>query len=80
MLRAAEPHSLSLIGGLLSKVPFRSREVTELCVPMYHALGFMQAIVGVGLGSTLVVRRRFDPEVTLESLERNPRPRWWSSR
>jgi fatty-acyl-CoA synthase len=29
----------------------------------------MQAIVGVGLGSTLVVRRRFDPEVTLDSLE-----------
>src|SRR5205085_12080711 len=26
-------------------------------------------IVGVGLGSTLVVRRRFDPETTLESLE-----------
>jgi fatty-acyl-CoA synthase len=67
----AEPRSLSLIGGLLSKVPFRSREVTELCVPMYHALGFMQSIVGVGLGSTLVVRRRFDPEATLESLERN---------
>ena len=29
---------------------------------MFHALGFMQAIVGVGLGSTLVVRRRYDPE------------------
>ena len=43
--------------------------MTELCVPMFHALGFMQAIVGVGLGSTLVVRRRFDPEVTLDSLE-----------
>jgi len=27
------------------------------------------AIVGVGLGSTLVVRRRFDPETTLDSLE-----------
>jgi fatty-acyl-CoA synthase len=38
-------------------------------VPMFHALGFMQAIVGVAFGSTLVVRRRFDPEVTLESLE-----------
>ena len=36
---------------------------------MFHALGFMQAIVGVGLGSTLVVRRRFDPETTLDSLE-----------
>jgi fatty-acyl-CoA synthase len=65
----SEPRSLSLIGGLLSKVPFRAHEVTELCVPMFHALGFMQAIVGVGLGSTLVVRRRFDPQTTLDSLE-----------
>jgi len=64
----AEPRSLSLIGGLLSKVPFRAREVTELCVPMFHAFGFLQSIVGVGLGSTLVVRRRFDPEVTLDSV------------
>jgi len=65
----SEPRSLSLIGGLLGKVPFRAHEVTELCVPMFHAFGFMQAIVGVGLGSTLVMRRRFDPEATLDSLE-----------
>jgi fatty-acyl-CoA synthase len=65
----SEPRSLALIGGLLSKVPFKAREVTELCVPMFHALGFMQAMVGIGLGSTLVVRRRFDPETTLDSLE-----------
>ncbi len=64
-----EPRSLALIGGLLSKVPFRAGEVTELCVPMFHALGFMQAFVGIALGSTLVVRRRFDPEVSLASLE-----------
>jgi fatty-acyl-CoA synthase len=64
----SEPRSLALFGGLLSKVPFRAKEVTELCVPMFHALGFMQAIVGIALGSTLVVRRRFDPEATLESL------------
>ena len=67
----AEPRSLSLFGGLFDKVPFRAREVTELCVPMFHALGFMQAMVGVGLGSTLVVRRRFDPEQTLDSLEKH---------
>jgi fatty-acyl-CoA synthase len=65
----SEPRSLALFGGLLSKVPFRAREVTELCVPMFHALGFMQAMVGIALGSTLVVRRRFDPERTLDSLE-----------
>ncbi|MBV8949997.1 MAG: acyl-CoA synthetase, partial [Actinobacteria bacterium] len=65
----SEPRSLSLIGGLLGKVPFRARETTELCVPMFHAFGFMETMVGVALGSTLVVRRRFDPEQTLESLE-----------
>ena len=65
----SEPKSLGLIGGLLSKVPFKAGEVTELCVPMFHALGFAQAMVGIGLGSTLVVRRRFDPEQTLQSLE-----------
>jgi fatty-acyl-CoA synthase len=67
----SEPRSLALFGGLLSKVPFRAKEVTELCVPMFHALGFMQAIVGIALGSTLVVHRRFDPEETLESLEQH---------
>jgi fatty-acyl-CoA synthase len=66
-----QPRSLSLIGGLLSKVPFRARETTELCVPMFHALGFMQAIFGIGLGSTLVARRRFEPEETLDSLEQH---------
>ena len=67
----AEPRSLSLLGSLLSKVPFRARETTELSVPMFHALGFAQALVGIGLGSTLVVHRRFDPEQTLDSLERH---------
>jgi fatty-acyl-CoA synthase len=66
-----EPRSLGIIGGLLSKVPFRAREVTELCAPMFHALGFAQAMVGIGLGSTLVIHRRFDPVETLESVERH---------
>jgi fatty-acyl-CoA synthase len=67
----SEPRSLALLGGLLSKVPFRARETTELCVPMFHALGFSQAVFGIGLGSTLVVRRRFKPEEALASIERN---------
>jgi fatty-acyl-CoA synthase len=63
------PWSLSPIGGLLSKVPFRAREVTELSVPMFHALGFSQALLGVALGSTLVLHRKFDPADTLRSLQ-----------
>ena len=63
-----EPKSLGIIGGLLSKVPFRARETTELAVPLFHALGFASMALGLALGSTLVVRRRFDPEVTLDSI------------
>ena len=66
-----EPRSLSIIGGLLSKVPFRARETTELAVPLFHALGFASMALGLALGSTLVVRRRFDPEVTLDSIQDN---------
>jgi fatty-acyl-CoA synthase len=66
-----EPRSLAPIGGLLGKVPFRAREMTECSAPMFHALGFATALLAVALGSTLVVRRRFDAEATVESLERN---------
>ncbi len=66
-----EPRSLAPIGGLLSKVPFRARETTECCAPMFHALGFAHAILAIALGSTLVVRRRFDPQATIDNLERN---------
>ncbi len=66
-----EPKSLSLVGGLLGKVPFRAGEVSELGVPMFHALGFALMALNLALGSTLVIRRRFDPETTLDSLEEN---------
>jgi acyl-CoA synthetase (AMP-forming)/AMP-acid ligase II len=66
-----EPKSLGIIGGLLSKVPFRARETTELAVPMFHALGLASMALGLALGSTLVVRRHFDPEATLDSLHEN---------
>jgi len=64
----AEPRTLVPAGGLLSAVPFRARQVTECCVPLFHALGFGHLMLGLLLGSTLVIRRRFDPQQTLESL------------
>jgi len=38
---------------------------------MFHALGFALMALSLALGSTLVVRRHFDPEVTLDSLQDN---------
>ena len=65
------PVSLAPIGGPLSRVPFRSERVTQLCAPMFHALGFSQMLLAVGLGATIVLQRRFNPEAVLESVERN---------
>ena len=63
-----EPRSLLPAGGLLSKAPFRAGEVTECCVPLFHALGFGHLMLSLLMGSTLVVRRRFDAGQTLQSL------------
>jgi fatty-acyl-CoA synthase len=66
-----EPKSLGIIGGVLSKVPFRARETTVLGAPMFHALGLAGMALGISLGSTLVVQRRFDPEQMLDALADN---------
>lgn len=63
-----DPRSLTPIGGLLAKVPFRAREVTECCVPVFHALGFSHVLLAMMFGSTLIIRRRFDAGATLASL------------
>ena len=67
----SEPRSLIPVAALLDKAPFRGRGVVECCVPLYHALGLAHAILAVALGSTLVVRRRFDPALTLTGLTRH---------
>jgi acyl-CoA synthetase (AMP-forming)/AMP-acid ligase II len=69
--KRSEPYSLIPVGGLLGKVPFRAREVTECAVPLFHSLGFSQAMIAMVLGSTLVIRREFDPHSTLDSLSAN---------
>jgi fatty-acyl-CoA synthase len=57
-----QPRSLAVIGALLSKAPFRTGEATYVAAPLFHALGFMHSALALGLGSKLVVNRRFDPE------------------
>lgn len=59
------PKGLSPMAAVLSRIPFRSREVTYVAPPVYHAWGFGMSTLAFGLGSTLVMRRRFDPEEVL---------------
>jgi acyl-CoA synthetase (AMP-forming)/AMP-acid ligase II len=63
------PDSLAPLAVLLSKIPLRSERTTVIATPMFHSWGFMHFTLGLALGSTYVLRRRFDPEATLKLVE-----------
>ena len=66
-----ESRSLAGPGSLFSKAPFKSGETTVIATPLFHSLGFAHAIAAVALGSTIVTRRKFDPDATLEMVEKH---------
>jgi fatty-acyl-CoA synthase len=65
----AQPRSIALPGAILSKVPFRGGEAMFVAPPLFHGLGLTSALLALGLGSPLVLRRRFDAERVLDDLE-----------
>jgi acyl-CoA synthetase (AMP-forming)/AMP-acid ligase II len=62
---------LSSAAALLSKIPYRAREVTMIAAPLFHSWGLANYTLGVPLASTFVLRRRFDPEGTLRAVARH---------
>jgi fatty-acyl-CoA synthase len=67
----SQPPTLAPIGGVLSAVPFKAGEVTDLPSPMFHALGYLHATLAMTLGSTLVLRRKFRPMTVIEDIEKH---------
>jgi acyl-CoA synthetase (AMP-forming)/AMP-acid ligase II/NAD(P)-dependent dehydrogenase (short-subunit alcohol dehydrogenase family) len=55
--------------GRIRPVP-RSGEPIVVGPPLFHLYGFMAMMAGLGFGSPIVIRRRFDPEQTLADVER----------
>jgi fatty-acyl-CoA synthase len=62
-----QPDSLAPAAALFSRIPLRARETTMIAAPMFHSWGFAHFTLGLALSSTIVLRRKFDPEGTLES-------------
>ncbi len=62
------PRSLAGLGALLSKIPLRAGDAVSVAPPMFHAWGLANAALALGMGSTVVMRRRFDPERLLDDL------------
>ncbi len=63
-----QPDSLEPAAALFSKIPLKARETTVIAAPMFHSWGFAHFTLALPLASTLVLRRKFDPEETLKAV------------
>jgi len=63
--RRPEPAGLSPAAALLSRIPLREGETIAVPAPLFHTWGLAAFQIGLVLGATLVLRRKFDPEVLL---------------
>jgi fatty-acyl-CoA synthase len=66
-----QPRSMDPAAALLSRIPLHAREPTLIAAPLFHSWGFAHFTLGLALSTTLVLRRRFDPEDTLAALARH---------
>jgi acyl-CoA synthetase (AMP-forming)/AMP-acid ligase II len=66
-----QPDSLEPAAALFSKIPLKARETTVIAAPMFHSWGYAHFTLALPLASTLVLRRRFDPEQTLMDVARH---------
>ncbi|BBY46483.1 acyl-CoA synthetase [Mycolicibacterium celeriflavum] len=56
--------------AVLDRTPWRAEEATVIVAPMFHAWGFSQLLFAALLACTIVTRRKFDPEATLDLVDR----------
>jgi acyl-CoA synthetase (AMP-forming)/AMP-acid ligase II len=62
-----QPDSLEPVAALFSSIPLKARQTTMIAAPMFHSWGYAHFTLGLPLASTLVLRRKFDPEETLRA-------------
>ncbi|MGC1166036.1 MAG: AMP-binding protein [Solirubrobacterales bacterium] len=65
----SSPDGLLGIAALIDKIPFRSRETMMVAAPLFHSWGFFHFVMSLPTASTMVLRRRFDPEGTLQAVQ-----------
>ena len=54
---------------MIDKIPYRSRETMMIAAPLFHSWGFFHFVFSLPTASTIVLRRRFDPEETLRAVK-----------
>ncbi|WAC89534.1 acyl-CoA ligase FadD12 [Mycobacterium sp. Aquia_213] len=62
---------IGTLKAILDRTPWRTEETIVIVAPMFHAWGFSQLIFAASMACTIVTRRKFDPEATLELVDRH---------
>jgi acyl-CoA synthetase (AMP-forming)/AMP-acid ligase II/uncharacterized membrane protein len=65
------PDSLDPAISLLSKIPLHARQTAHIAAPLFHSWGLAHFTLGMLLGTTYVLRRKFDPEQCLAEVSRH---------
>lgn len=68
--KRSEPKGLGEIVAVLSKIPYRNRGRTLISAPLFHAWGLGNLTASLPLNATMILRRHFDPEDVLATIER----------
>src|SRR5690606_25267199 len=55
--------------SLISRMPLKAGWRTHIAAPLFHTWGYAHLALAMLLGSTVVLRRTFDPETALRVLE-----------
>jgi acyl-CoA synthetase (AMP-forming)/AMP-acid ligase II/uncharacterized membrane protein len=66
--RESTPLTLDPPAALLERLPMHEGQFVRIAAPLFHAWGFANFALGMGLGSTFVLRRKFDPEQCLADI------------
>jgi acyl-CoA synthetase (AMP-forming)/AMP-acid ligase II len=67
----SNPDGLFTLASLIDKIPFRTGQTMMIAAPLFHSWGFFHFVMSLPTASTMVLRRRFDPEETLRAVERH---------
>jgi len=67
--RGDTPPTLDPPASLLERIPLHEGQRVRIGAPLFHSWGFSNFALGMALGSTFVLRRRFDPEQCLADID-----------
>jgi acyl-CoA synthetase (AMP-forming)/AMP-acid ligase II len=62
---------IGTLKAILDRTPWRTEEPVVVVAPMFHAWGFSQLMFAATMACTVITRRKFDPETTLNLIDRH---------